>query len=65
MDEAERVRKQRTIMKKALGSRAIPFYEPSMETTTQQLLVDLASKEFTIEGALLKSGAILLLTPSL
>ena len=54
VDDAERVRRQRRIMMKALGPGAIPFHEPSIETSTQQLLLDLASKEATIEDSLLK-----------
>ena len=53
-DDAERVRRQRKIMKKALGPRAIPSYESSMETTTRQLLPDLKSRKLTTEDALLK-----------
>ncbi|KAF9642748.1 cytochrome P450 [Thelephora ganbajun] len=52
-DDAERVLRQRRIMKKALGPGAIPSYELSMETSTRQLLLDLTSKKTTIEGALL------------
>jgi len=61
-DDAERVRTHRRIMTKALGPGTIPSHQQSIETTTRQLLLDLASKETTIETTLLKYDTLLLLT---
>jgi len=60
-DDAERVRRQRRIMKKALGPGTISSYRPSLDTSTRRLLSDLASKDAVIEDALLKYGTSLLL----
>ena len=49
---------------KALGPGTIPFHEPSIEMTTRQLLLDLASKETTIENTLMKYEALLPLNSS-
>ena len=63
VNDADRVRRQRKIMRQALGPGAIPSYEPSIEAGTRQLLFDLASKDTTIENALLKYGSLLHSTP--
>ena len=51
-------------MTKALGPGTIPSHEPSIEVSTRQLLLDLASNGTTIEDALLKYGAFLPLSSS-
>ena len=48
-------------MKKVLGPGTISSYQPSLESSTRQLLLDLASKDTTIEEALLKYVTLLLL----
>ena len=51
-------------MAKALGPGAIPSHESSIETSTQQLLLDLASRETAIEDTLLKYDPLpLVLSP--